>query len=228
MTDLSLRVGMPPSTAHRVLATLEKQGFVELDSSTQEWAVGVEAFRVGCAYLGRTNLVESARASMRYLTEETGETANLAIADRGDVVFVSQVESHNPIRAFFRPGTRGFMHASGIGKALLANLPGEEVEKILLKKGCPEFTPKTITAPAALFADLDEINKRGWALDDEERYSGMRCIAAPIYNSFAEAIAGISVSGPTVRFPDNAIPEMGPKVKRAADEVTKIIGGKLP
>jgi IclR family acetate operon transcriptional repressor len=228
LTDLSLRLGMPPSTAHRVLATLEKQGFVELDSSTQKWAVGVETFRVGSAYLGRTNLVESARASMRHLTEETGETANLAIADRGDVVFVSQVESHNPIRAFFRPGTRGFMHASGIGKALLATLPRDEVEKILLKKGCPEFTPQTITAPAALFADLDEIKKRGWALDDEERYSGMRCIAAPIYNSFAEAIAGISVSGPTVRFPDSAISEIGPKVKRAAYEVTRIIGGELP
>ena len=95
----------------------------------------LRAFRVGNTYLGRTNLVESARTAMRGLTEETGETANLAIADQGDVVFISQIESHNPIRAFFRPGTRGFMHASGIGKALLANLPRIEVEKILQKKG---------------------------------------------------------------------------------------------
>lgn len=228
LTDLALSVGMPPSTAHRVLGTLEKHGFVELDVTTQQWAVGVEAFRVGSAYLGRTNLVESARASMRDLTNETGETANLAIPDQGDVVFVSQIESHNPIRAFFRPGTRGFMHASGIGKALLANMPRADVEKILQKKGCPEFTDKTITAPTALFDDLAEIKRRGWALDDEERYSGMRCIAAPVFNSFAEPIAGVSVSGPAVRFPDNAIAEIGPLVKRAAAKITAGIGGITP
>jgi IclR family acetate operon transcriptional repressor len=228
LTDLALTVGMPPSTAHRVLATLEKHGFVELNSGTQQWAIGVEAFRVGSAYLERTNLVESARASMRDLTNETGETANLAIPDQGDVVFVSQIESHNPIRAFFRPGTRGFMHASGIGKALLANMPRADVEKILQKKGCPQFTVKTITAPAALFDNLDEIRRRGWALDDEERYSGMRCIAAPIYNSFAEAIAGVSVSGPAVRFPENSIAEIGPLVKRAAAKITAGIGGIIP
>ena len=228
LTDLALSVGMPPSTAHRMLGTLEKHGFVELDVATQHWAVGVEAFRVGSAYLGRTNLVESARATMRQLTEETGETANLAIADQGDVVFVSQIESHNPIRAFFRPGTRGLMHASGIGKALLANFTRADVEKILHKKGCPEFTAKTITAPGALFADLDEVKRRGWALDDEERYTGMRCVAAPIYNSFSEAIAGVSVSGPTGRFPDNLIAEIGSRVKRAAQEITTSIGGTMP
>ena len=228
LTDLALSVGMPPSTAHRMLGTLEKHGFVELDVASQQWAIGVEAFRVGSAYLGRTNMVESARATMRQLTEETGETANLAIADGGDVVFVSQIESHNPIRAFFRPGTRSFMHASGIGKALLANFPRADVEKILQKKGCPEFTAKTLTAPGALFANLEESKRRGWALDDEERYSGMRCVAAPIYNSFSEAIAGVSVSGPTVRFPDNVIAELGPRVKTAAAKITASIGGTTP
>lgn len=228
LTDLALSVGMPPSTTHRVLGTLEKHGFVELDVNAQQWAIGVEAFRVGSAYLSRTNLVDSARANMRQLNEETGETANLAIADQGDVVFVSQIESHNPIRAFFRPGTRGFMHSSGIGKAVLANIPRADVEKILQKRGCPEFTAKTITTPAVLFTDLEEIRKRGWALDDEERYTGMRCVAAPIYNSFSEAIAGVSVSGPTVRLPDNLVAEIGPKVKRAASEITASIGGITP
>ncbi|ROR94930.1 IclR family transcriptional regulator [Sinobacterium caligoides] len=228
LTDLALSVGMPPSTAHRMLGTLEKHGFVELDAASQHWSVGVEAFRVGSAYLRRTNLVDSARGAMRQLMEQTGETANLAIADQGDVVFVSQVESHNPIRAFFRPGTRGLMHASGIGKALLANFDRADVEKILHKKGCPEYTEKTITSPSALFADLEVIKQRGWALDDQERYSGMRCVAAPIYNSFSEAIAGVSVSGPAVRFPDDAINEIAPLVKKAAQEITDSLGGVAP
>jgi len=228
LTDLALRIGMPPSSAHRVLATLQKHGFVDFDETNQEWAVGIEAFSIGSTYLTRTNLVKAAQKVLRKLMEETGETANLAIPDDGDVVFISQIETINPIRAFFRPGTRSHMHASGTGKVLLADLPRQELEKILQKKGLPEFTPKTLTSPSALFADLEEIRKRGWSFDDEERYSGMRCVAAAVYNSFGEAIAGISVSGPTVRFQDNTMSELGPKVRRAAEEVTTMIGGKVP
>ncbi len=228
LTDLALRVGMPPSSAYRVLATLQKRGFAEFEESTQKWAIGIEAFRIGSSYLVRNDLVKSARKVMRHLMEGTGETSNLAIADDGDVVFVSQIDSPNPIRAFFHQGTRIHMHASGIGKALLANLPRKEVEKILQKKGLLEFTPKTLTSLNALIADLEETRKRGWSFDDEEGYPGMRCVAAAIYNPFGEAFAGISVSGPAVRFPDNSVSELGPKVRRAANEVTTMIGGKLP
>lgn len=225
LSDLALRVGMPPSTAHRILATLQNHGFVAFDEASQEWSVGIESFRVGSAYLNRTNIVDAARPVMRRLMEEAGETANLAIADDGDVVYVGQIETQNPVRAFFHPGTRGHMHASGIGKALLAHLPRGEVEKILQKKGLPEFTGNTLTGPDALFAELRRIRERGWSLDDEERYPGMRCIAAAIHNAYGEAVAGISVSGPAVRFPDAAVQEIGPKVKRAAEAVTAIIGG---
>jgi len=228
LTDLAMRVGMPPSSAHRILATLASHGFVDFDEATQEWAIGIEAFRIGNSYLAGINIIEAAQKPMKNLMEATGETANLAISDRGDVVFLSQIESKNPIRAFFAPGTRGHIHASGIGKALLAALPLKELEGVLLKKGLPEFTDKSLTSPAMLYADLDRIRACGWAFDDEERYSGMRCVAAAIYNGFGEAIAGVSVSGPTVRFPDDIVSETGPKVKRAADEITMIIGGKIP
>lgn len=226
LTDLSLKVGVPTSTVHRILTTLEKLGFAEINEDTNEWSVGIESFRVGNSYLERTNLIENSRKAMRDLMEATGETANLAIADGGDVVFLTQVESHNPIRAFFRPGTRGHMHASGIGKALLASMLRMDVEKILHSKGCPEFTTKTLTTPTELFEDLEMTRDRGWAFDDEERYDGMRCIASCIFNSYGEAVAGISVSGPTVRFPDHMLQVIGPQVREAARQVTSLIGGK--
>ena len=226
LSDLAIRTGMPPSSTHRFLSTLQKHGFVEFDETTQEWMIGIEAFRIGNTYLVRTNLVEAARKTLRRLMEETGETANLGIVDNGDVVFVDQVETHNPIRAFFRPGTRGHMHSSGIGKSLLADMPRRDVEKIIRNKGQPEFTQKTLSSSIDLFKDLDATRKRGWSIDNEERYSGMCCVASNIYNSFGEAIAGISVSGPTVRFPKHVISELGPKVKQAAAEVTYVIGGK--
>lgn len=228
LTDLALHVGMPPPTAHRILLTLETHGFVQFDADSQRWSIGIEAFRVGSTYLGGTNLIECSMGVLRTLMEKTDETANLAIADQGDVVFISQVETHNPIRAFFRPGTRGYMHASGIGKALLAGMKRKEVEKILEKRGCPSFTDKTLTTPSALFDDLAAIRERGWSLDDEERYLGMRCIAACVYNSFGESVAGISVSGPTARFSDEAVAEIAPMVMKAAGDVTRLIGGKSP
>ncbi len=226
LTELASIVDMPPSSAHRLLATLQKHGFAEFDELTQDWMVGVEAFRIGNSFTYRTNLIECGRKVMHDLMEETGETANLAIADDGDIVFINQVETQNPIRAFFRSGTRGPMHASGTGKALLASLTREEVEKIVQKKGLQKFTPETLTSPEALFRDLEATRKRGWSFDNEERYFGMRCVAATIYNAFGEPVAGVSVSGPAARFSSKKVSELGPKVMRAAAEVTLMLGGQ--
>lgn len=226
LTELALGTGMAPSTAHRLLTTLQHHGLTEFHEPSQNWMIGVEAFRIGNAFIRRVNVVEAGRAEMRRLMETSGETANMAIADGGDVVFVSQVETQEPIRAFFRPGTRGHMHASGIGKALLAEFTRHDVEQILTKKGLPAFTPNTITSAAALFDDLAATRARGWAIDDEERTIGMRCLAAPIFNEFGEPVAGVSISGPTVRLPDERLGEIGPEIKRAAARITDEIGGR--
>jgi len=228
LTELTMQTGTAPSTAHRLLMTMQRRGIVAFDEATQNWMIGVEAFRIGSSFVRRTRVVEAGRIVMRELMETTGETANMAIADDGDVVFISQVESHEVIRAFFSSGTRGPMHASGIGKTLLAELSKEDVERILQKKGLASFTPNTITSSDALFADLEQSRIRGWSIDDEERNVGMRCLAAPIFNEFGEAAAGISISGPTVRMSNEKLGELGPVVKRAAEKVTSAIGGRSP
>jgi IclR family acetate operon transcriptional repressor len=228
LTELALSAGMPASTAHRLLMTLQQHGLVDFDETSQDWMIGVEAFRVGSAFVHRLGMVEASREILRRLVDDTGETANLGIEQGGDVVFLSQVECLNPIRAFFRPGTRGHMHASGIGKALLAAQEPRRVQRMLEEKGLPRFTDKTLTTPSALFADLEATRARGWSFDDEERYAGMRCIASPVFNSYGEAVAGLSISGPSVRFPDAVVAEMGPRVRRAAAELTQKIGGAAP
>lgn len=228
LSDLATDVDMPPSTVHRILATLQNHGFADFDTGHQMWAIGIGAFRVGSTFLARSNLIEASQKIMRALMEQTGETSNLGIADDGHIVFISQVETHNPIRAFFRSGTRSQMHASGIGKAILANMPNRDVAHIVSTYGQPEFTPYTLTTPKTLFADLAEIAGRGWAFDDQERYIGMRCIAAAIYNAQGETIAGLSVSGPSARFTDSVVALTGPLVQAAAMEVTLMIGGNPP
>jgi len=225
LSELTHESGITPSTAHRLLMSMQSHGIVAFDEAMQHWTVGVESFRIGSSFVRRTNVVQAGRRVMRDLMEATGETANMAIADGADVIFISQVESNESIRAFFRPGSRRPMHASGIGKALLSEMRDAEIGEIIREKGLPPFTPNTIVTADALFADLERTRRRGWAFDDEERNIGMRCLAAPIYNAFAEAVAGISISGPTVRMGDDRLGELGPLVKRAAADITVAIGG---
>ena len=228
LTELSQRAGMPASTAHRLLVTLQNFGYLEFREDTQQWSVGVEAFRIGGSFARRIKVVDAGRPMLRELMEQTGETANMAIADDGDVVFVSQVETHEPIRAFHRPGTRAHMHASGIGKALLAHFDSPALDRWMRTKGLVAYTDNTISDPQILRHEMEATRARGWAIDNEERTLGMRCVAAAVYNSFGEAVAGISVSGPTVRIPDDVLTEYGVLVRRTADRVTDSIGGLHP
>lgn len=227
LTELALATGNSPSTVHRMLMTFQQHGIVEFQGGPQTWNIGVEAYRIGAAFTRRTNIVAAGRPVLRELMEVTGETANLGIADDCEVVFISQVESRHTIRAFYSTGTRGPLHTSGIGKALLAQMPRNQVEKIMRKAGLPSFTPKSLSTPDDLFADLEKTVQRGWAIDDEERNIGMRCLAAPVWNEHGEAVAGISVSGPTERLNDERIGEFGPSVKRAAEKLTEAIGGAV-
>ncbi|MCB1411334.1 MAG: IclR family transcriptional regulator, partial [Rhodobacteraceae bacterium] len=204
------------------LSTLAQRQMVELDPKGQVWHVGPGTFRAGAAFLRRTNVVERARAPMQALMRATDETANLGIEQQGEVLFLTQVETQRAIRAFFPPGTRSPMHASGIGKALLAWSPARRLGPLA------GFTAATITDPEALQADLALTRARGFALDDEERTPGMRCVAAAVFNSHGEPVAGVSVSGPAFRMPDSLLEAVGARVAAAAAEVTESLGGQAP
>ena len=227
LTDLAQASGQAPATVYRALTTLAQHGMVEHEAEGQLWHIGPGAWRVGSTFLRRTKVAERARAPMQALMRETGETANLGI-ERGDqVLFLSQVETHEAIRAFFPPGTVSPMHVSGIGKALLAWWPADRVARIA-GRGLPGFTPRSLTTMAALQGDLALTRARGYAVDDQEKTDGMRCIAAPIFNAYGEPVAGLSISGPAFRLPLDRAAALGAQVRAAADGVTLAIGGTLP
>ncbi len=224
LTALSAQLGQAPSTVHRVLATLAARAMVEQDPATQAWHVGAGAFRYGSAFLRRAGVIERAQPLLRRLMEETGETANLGIAQGDSVLFVSQAEAQHSIRAFFPPGTRTPLHASGIGKALLAHAAPEALARLDLDGPLTRFTARTITDPQALRAELAAIAAAGTSLDDEEKAEGMRCVAAPVFDLHGAAIAGLSVSGPTQRMTDAALPAIRAAVRQAAAELSASLG----
>ncbi|NKB52417.1 MAG: helix-turn-helix domain-containing protein [Rhizobiaceae bacterium] len=227
LSELSELSGQPAASAYRALVTLQKHGMVSFDEDAQLWQVDVESFRIGSAFLANTNMVEQARAIMTSLMTETGETTNLGIIAGDEVVFLSQVETHEPIRAFFRPGTHGSIHASGIGKVLFAFRPENQAAQLAKSINLVKFTDNSIMTTDELLQMRLETLRRGFSVDDQERTMGMRCIAAPIFNSFGEAVSAISISGPTVRVDSGRIAEYGEKVKVAADAITRNIGGKI-
>lgn len=220
LSEIAQRLDLAPSTVHRVLVTLAARGVAESDHATQGWHVGPTAFRHGSAFMRRSGLVERARPVLRRLMEATGETANLGILNGDTVLFLSQAETHETIRAFFPPGTRSPLHASGIGKALLAHMRPTELRFLLREMRLERFTPMTLTQPQALLEDLGQIRARGYSLDNEERSLGMRCIAAPIFDLAGEAAAGISVSGPLVRMWDARLTAISETVIAAARELS--------
>jgi IclR family acetate operon transcriptional repressor len=226
--DLAELAPLPASTVHRLLATLAAHGFVRQDAETGAWTVGVAAFTVGQAFV-RVRRVESlGRPAMRALMEASAETVNLGVVEGPEVVFLAQVECHAPIRAFFRPGRRGPVHASGIGKAMLAHAEPAAVAALLGPGPLPAFTETTVTDPAALAAQLAATWARGWALDDEEHTLGMRCVAAPVFDHTGAAVAAVSVSGPSVRLTPPAIPRIAALTQAAAAAITSAIGGHRP
>lgn len=228
LSDLAEASAMAPSTVHRLLTSLANHGMVAHDLESGDWTIGVKAFEIGNAFRRFRKLGAAARPFLKRLMEESGETANLGLEDEGDVVFISQIESHAPMRAFFRPGRRGPIHASGIGKAILSTWSDTEIARTLSGRELGHFTPHTLHTLPALLKDIQAIRARGWSMDDEEHTLGMRCIAAPVFNEYGEAVAGMSVSGPAVRLPVEKLEQLGPLVRASADELTRATGGKRP
>lgn len=224
LTELAKQVGLPASTTHRLLTTLEQERYLRFDQEERLWSVGVQAFMTGSAFTKSRRLGTLSRPHMRFLMESSGETVNLAVEDDGEAVYLAQVECRQMMRAFARPGSRAPLHASAVGKAILSAMSDRAFSRILHQRGMPRLTPKTITTPAALRAEIEQARAAGYAVDDEEHAVGLRCIAAPIFDETGEAVAAISASGPMARIVEDRITPLGTLVLETARRISSEMG----
>ena len=229
LSEIAHEVGLPTSTAHRLLTTLQNERYVRFDPERSAWLIGVQAFRVGSAFVKSRDVVAAARPYMRRLMEQSGETVNLAVADRGEVIYLAQVECHKMMRAIAGPGGRAQMHCSSVGKAILAHLDEAQFERQSRMLELKRETPNTCATLEALRRDLAQARARGFAIDGrEENAIGLRCVASAIFDEHGEPIASLSISGPTARMTDSRLPVLGAAVLAIAAEVTAELGGILP
>jgi DNA-binding IclR family transcriptional regulator len=164
---------------------------------------------------------------LQELLEQCNETVNLAVLDRGEVVYIDQLESTNIVivKMFARVGNRGPAYCTGSGKVLLAGLTREEFNRYLSQTNLQRFTTDTITDPIMLSKEIERVRKDGYALDLGERDEGVRCIAAPIKNQEDRVIAALSVSGPSMRVTASFINnELVPLVIGLARRISEQLG----
>ncbi|MDR3385473.1 MAG: IclR family transcriptional regulator C-terminal domain-containing protein [Rudaea sp.] len=224
LTELAEQVGLPLSTAHRLLTTLEQERYVRFDHEGRNWSIGPQAFLTGCTFTKTRSFVGLARPHMRHLMEESSETVNLAIEDQGEAIYLAQVECRQMMRTFARPGTRVPLHCSAVGKAIMTGMSDRALSKILQQHGMPRLTVKTVTSPAVLRADLERARTLGYAVDDEEHAVGLRCIAAPIFDETGDLVAAVSVSGPMARIGDEQVSQLGMLALQTARRISAEMG----
>lgn len=218
VSELATALEMPTSTIHDHLRTLEQQGYLVKEDG--EYRVGARFLELGEQARSRKKVYGIARPEVDSLAEETGEHANLLIEEHGLGVFLYKARGADAVNLDTHAGMRVLLQTTALGKTILAYRPREEVEAILDEHGLPEITPNTVTDRAALLDELETIRERGYALDDEERVQGMRCVAAPILSDDQEAIAAVSVSGPRSRMAGDRYTEEIPElVLRSANVI---------
>lgn len=228
LSRIAQRVDLAPSTVHRLLTTLEQERYVRFDADRRLWSVGVQTFVAGGAFLQSRSLIAVARPYMRALMEECGESVNLAIEDDCEAIYVHQVERRSTMRPPARAGARVPLHCSGVGKALLSAMSEKHLENALPGEGMPRLTANTIVSRSMLRDDVAQARERGFAVDDEEHAVGLRCVATPVFDEFGEAMAALSISGPTTCISPDRISHLADLARRKANEITARLGGFRP
>jgi IclR family acetate operon transcriptional repressor len=226
LMDIAARSGLSSSTAHRLLTTLEQRQFVQFDRETSLWYIGVRSFSVGAAFARRRRISGLALPVMRRLRDSCSESVNLGIADLGDIVFVTQVESREVMRAIGKPGFRAPLHGTAMGQAILAAMAEDDVLQYLRTYGLPKLTPNTIARASRLHETLGEVRRVGYAVDDEQNVVGLRCVAAAIRDEHGQPFGAVSLVGPTQRVRSSDFERIGAAVRTAADEITAAYGGR--
>jgi IclR family acetate operon transcriptional repressor len=224
LSVLARRVALPPSSAHRLLTTLQREHFVRFHQESRSWLVGVRAFTVGNAFLQGRDVVNLARPYMRRLMEESNETVNLYLLVGSDPVCKAQVPSRLVTRAISKPGGTLHVHRSAAGKAMLSRSTQREVAEIVEHRGMARATANTIVSFDRLVDDLARTRARGFAIDDEEFTPGLRCVAAPIVDENGVSQAALSVAGPSGRMLDKRLMELGQTIGAAARLLSRELG----
>jgi DNA-binding IclR family transcriptional regulator len=223
VTQLAAQLGMNASTVHHLLKTLEVWELVEQHPGSKLYRLGVRSVQWGQAYLAGLDLYSVAQPYLSAVSHDTGETVTLAGIERTNIVVLATIPGRHTVRSLGATTNRHNAHATALGKIFLAELPPNELPEVVAESGLARFTPHTIGGFRQLEAELDEVRRRGYALDLEELELGLSCIAAGVRNHAGEMVAAIGASIPMTRFEERRA-SLVARIRAAADQVSARLG----
>ena len=223
ISDLAKEFGWSKGAVHRLLSALVKMDYAEQLPETKQYQLTSKLFELGCKAIDHAGVTDQALPVMQDLLAKAGETVNLAVLDRGDIVYVQKLVGPEPLRVDVKIGSRLPAHCSALGKVLLAELPANVLDDLLEDAELGQFTPNTITDKEALKQELGCIREGGFAIDREELSRGLWSIAAPIRDT-SGSVAALSIAGPIGRLAVDRLDSLAGLVVEAASSISRKLG----
>ena len=225
VSELARRLGTGKSTVHRMLRTLQAEGFVA-KTNDDRYRLGFKLYELGQLVVHTTELRAVAHGILERLRNESAETAHLAVLDGTEVVYLERFESQATLRLFGRVGRRMPAHTTSSGKAMLAFAAPDVVDAVV-RTGLRRLGPRTITSRPVFLQALAEVRERGVSVSFEESESGVASVGAPVLGHDGAVIAAVSVAGPSLRMTREAMPRYARMVLRAAADISAGMGYRV-
>ncbi len=222
--EISLALGLSKSTVFGLINTLSNLGYLMQDSETLKYSLGYKILALGSAVSSNDILANVADKCLQAVSDKFQETTLCVIEENGYVVYIGKNESSSSIVLKTKIGTKKELYCTGVGKCYLAFMPGEKAEKILAR-GLESKTENTITDMDKMRMELNEIRKKGYAVDNEEYEIGISCVAVPVFNKSGDIISAISLTGPVFRIKKLDLDVVAASLKEAADNISKNLFG---
>jgi DNA-binding IclR family transcriptional regulator len=224
LAEISAMTQLPKPTVFRLLAVMEKENFVARTPDGKGYRIGIRTFELSGIFLANLSLEVVARPAMEALAITYGMTCNLAILDEGQVVYMATAEKPGFMRYSPIIGYRHYIHCSALGKAMTAHLPEAQVRAYLQRRGMPALSPYTITDPDRLIANLAEVRRLGYAMDEQEGAVGVCCLAVPIWDHTQKIVAAMSLSASSSLFTPEIITKISDDMKKHASNISRQLG----
>jgi IclR family transcriptional regulator, pca regulon regulatory protein len=228
LTEISDAVALNKSTTFRFVYTLENLGYLERDPETKRYRPGLKVLRLGFVALNSLELAQIARPFLKALSKRCGETTNMTVRDGDQIVYVARNKTQQVISVNLQLGSRLPVHCTSMGKALLVDFSREELRQLLGEGPYPVMGPNTITTLNGLATELEQVRRRGYAINDEELTAGLRSVAAPVRARQSQVVAAINISIPSARASRQEMEQsLAAMALETASEISLALGAKL-
>jgi IclR family acetate operon transcriptional repressor len=222
IAEIASALDLPQPTAHRIVGSLEKLGFVAREPGRRRIIEGARFVALGLNVLQSAARNGPRHSILEALARKTGESCNLGVMSAGNVVYIDRVESHWPLGLRFEPGSRVPLHCTAIGKLLLSQLPESALDAHLASGALTRYTATTITEARKLRAELERIRRQKFSIDDQEFMSGVVCIAVPIESPGGGGVsAGLAISAAEARLTNAGVKRFLPDLRAAAGRLQR-------